>query len=49
MNERKLEATLFFISGILFFISAIINKDYVLVPLGCCFVILGIGRIRKEK
>lgn len=49
MNKKNLEGILFFVAGILFFISAIIKKDYMSIPLGCCFVILGISRNRKEK
>ena len=49
MNKKNLDSILFFISGILFFISAIIQKDYMFIPLGCCFVILGINKIDKEK
>lgn len=49
MNKKNLDSILFLISGILFFISAIIQKDYMFIPLGCCFVILGINGISKEK
>jgi hypothetical protein len=49
MNKKKLEGILFFIADILFFISAIIKKDYMSIPLGCCFVILGISRSCKEE
>lgn len=42
----KLDSVLYLLSGICFFIAAIIGKNYVFIPIGCCFVILG---VTKEK
>lgn len=49
MDKRNLDGVLFLIAGILFFIAAVINKDYINIPLGCCFVVLGISKKRKDK
>lgn len=49
MDKRNLDGVLFLIAGILLFVAAIINKDFIDIPLGCCFVALGIGKRRKEK
>lgn len=34
--RNKLTVMLYFVSGILFFISAL-SKNYVFIPIGCCF------------
>ena len=47
-NKNKLAAILHFISGILFFISALIGKNYVFIPIGCLFVVLGIKYNKKK-
>lgn len=49
MDKRNLDGVLFFIAGILFLVAAMINKDFINIPLGCCFVILGISKRRKDK
>ena len=41
-NKNKLIVLLNFISGICFFLVALIGKNYVFIPIGCCFVTLGI-------
>lgn len=41
-DKKKLTKVLYLLSGILFFIAALINKNYVFIPIGCCFVALGI-------
>lgn len=46
--RNKLTVMLYFVSGILFFISALIGKNYVFIPIGCCFVVLGI-KYNNEK
>lgn len=47
-NKNKLTAILYFVSSILFFISALIGKNYVFIPIGCCFVVLGIKYNNKK-
>ncbi len=47
-NKNKLTAILYFISSILFFISALIGKNYVFIPIGCLFVVLGIKYNNKK-
>ena len=49
MDKRKLDGILFLIAGILFFVAAAVNKDYINILLGCCFVVLGISERRKNK
>lgn len=46
--SSKLSAKIYFIGGILFFISSILYKNYVLIPLGCLFIILG-AKYNKQK
>ena len=43
MKSKKLEYILYLISGILFFVAALIGKNYAFIPIGCCFIILGIN------
>ena len=47
-NKNKLTAILYFVSSILFFISALIGKNYVFIPIGCSFVVLGIKYNNKK-
>ena len=47
-NKNKMNAVLFLISGICFFIAAWIGKNYVFIPIGFCFIVLGITN-RKDK
>ncbi|WP_017414328.1 hypothetical protein [Clostridium tunisiense] len=41
-SKEKLVRMLYLLSAILFFIAAIIGKNYVFIPIGCCFIVLGI-------
>lgn len=41
-NKVKISAVLYLCSGIFFIIAALIGKNYVFIPIGCCFIILGI-------
>lgn len=47
-NKNKLTSILYFISSVLFFIAALIGRNYVFIPIGCCFVILGITYNKKK-
>ena len=47
MNKKNLDGVLFLIAGILYFVSAVLYKDYINIPLGCCFVVLGISKRSK--
>lgn len=47
-NIKNMQTVLFVLAGILFFIAALIGKNYVFIPLGCCFIVLGIVT-RKDK
>ena len=50
-NRSKIIAILNFAAAILFFLSAIIGKNNVYIPIGCCFIALGIvnGRSNDKK
>ena len=41
-SKNKFTSIIYFISAILFFIAALIGKNYVYIPIGCCSVIFGI-------
>lgn len=49
MDKQKLTSILNLIAGILFFITAFLGKNYVFIAIGCCFIVLGIANIKKEK
>lgn len=40
-NKNKFTSIIYFVSAILFFIVAMIDKNYVYIPIGCCCVIFG--------
>lgn len=48
MDNKHIEMILYFIAGVLFFISAIISKQHTNIVLGFCFITLGITR-RKGR
>lgn len=49
MKKRvKLESVLYLLSGICFFIAALVGKNYVFIPIGCCFVILGVTNAKNK-
>jgi 1,4-dihydroxy-2-naphthoate octaprenyltransferase len=45
--RNKLTVMLYFVSGILFFISAL-SKNYVFIPIGLLFAVLGIKYNNKK-
>lgn len=45
--NKKIDGFLFLIAGILFFIAAFIGKDYINIPLGCCFIALSLSKRKK--
>lgn len=48
--KTKLDSILYFISGALFIIVAVIQSSYIFLPIGCCFLILGISNNKgKDK
>ncbi len=49
MNMRKITTILYFAAGIMCFIASIIGKNYIFIPIGCCFVILGIIYNKKDN
>lgn len=48
-NKNKFTAILYYISAILFFIAAVIGKNYVFIPIGCCWLILGSNYYNKDN
>lgn len=48
MENKKLTSILYLISGVLFFVASFIGKNYVFIPIGCCFVVLGITNSNKK-
>lgn len=48
MNNGHIKMILYFIAGILFFISGIIGEQYPNIVLGFCFITLGISK-RKGR
>lgn len=49
MDKNKWNSILFEIAGILFLIAGIIHKNYVFIPIGCCFITLGITNGKKDQ
>ena len=49
IKNNKLTQVLYFIAGVCFFISAIIGKNYAFIPIGCCFIVLGIINNINDK
>ncbi len=47
--KDKLSSILYIVAGILFFIAAVIGRNFVFIPIGACFVILGIVDGKKKK
>ena len=48
-NRNTIIVALNFLSGICFFLAALIGKNYVFIPIGCCFVVLGIVNQQKKN
>lgn len=48
-NKKNLVTTLYLLSAVLFFIAAIIGKNYVFIPIGCCFIVLGITQLSIKR
>jgi uncharacterized membrane protein HdeD (DUF308 family) len=48
-NTKRITESLYFLAGILFVISAILGKNYVFIPIGCCFICLGIVHGSKRR
>ena len=45
----KITSILFLVAGLLFVVAALVGKNYVFMPVGICFVILGIVHGREKK
>lgn len=49
MKKNKLSAILFEIAALFWFINAVVSKDWVFIPIGLCFVALGIVNARDNE
>lgn len=49
MDKNKLTSILNLLSGTLFFVAALIGKNYTYIPIGCCFLVLGIMNSKKVR
>ena len=48
-NRKNIVVLLNFISGFCFLLAAVLGKNHVFFPLGCCFITLGIINHRKNR
>ena len=48
-NKNKLVSILHFVAAVCYFLAAAIGKNYTFIPLGCCFMILGIVTGRSKQ
>lgn len=48
-NKNKFNAIINFICAILFFIIALMDKNYYFIPVGCCFIVAGISFLNKKN
>ena len=49
MNKKNFDGVLFLIAGALYFVAAVLYKNYINIALGCCFIFLGISKRSKRK
>lgn len=49
MNKYKITSILYFIAGILLFIASMLGKNYVYIPIGFLFIIIGISYNKKNS
>lgn len=49
MKKNKLSAILFEIAALFWFINAVVSKDWMFIPIGLCFVALGIVNARDNE
>lgn len=47
MKKKDAPAQLYFFAGILLILAGIIGNTVAFIPIGCCFIIIGIGKIKK--
>ena len=45
----ELDSILYMLSGILFIIAGIIQKNYIFLPIGFCFFVLGINNNKNKN
>lgn len=49
MGKHKITSILYFIAGIMFFIASFIGNNFVFIPIGCCFVIVGTTYSKNDR
>ncbi|MCD8323893.1 MAG: hypothetical protein LUC32_02915 [Clostridiales bacterium] len=49
MKKSKMSAILFEIAALFWFINAVVSKDWMFLPIGLCFVALGIVYVRDKE
>lgn len=49
MNKKNFDGVLFLIAGALYFVAAVLYKNYINIALGCCFIFLGISKRSKRN
>lgn len=48
MKRNNLSAILFVIAGILWIVTAFMGQDWMFIPIGLCFVVIGVT-FREDK
>lgn len=46
---NKINSLLYIVAGVLFIVAALIGKNMVFIPIGLCFIILGLVNRKKDK
>lgn len=49
MKKKRWNTLLYCLAGVLFFLAAWLGENYMFIPIGCCFVVLGIVNGREDK
>lgn len=49
MEKNKVTALLYLIAGIIFLLTSILGKNIIYVPIGCCFIVLGISYSKRKR
>ena len=48
-DRNKIIAIINLITAICFFLAALIGKNYVYIPIGCCFIVLAVANGKTDK
>ena len=47
-KQNRVAGIIFIIAAIFFLLAAIIGESYYFIPIGCCFIVLGVIFINKK-